>query len=178
MWGGGWQAGTQDAWIGAVGRAWVERLTVGYQSLNLPSNEWARADDWCPIGANAPTRHQLDSGGRARDRGPRLRLPRAPAAVSPSSSHTLKCTLGWKTFVRYRTAGATSGYCSGTSMTSSKVPPSKGVSLGPCSSRAGTHAVHRTCQRGATTAAGARPAPTLPGVLATDASLNGTKEAE
>jgi hypothetical protein len=46
---------------------------------------------------------------------------------------TLKCTFGWKIFVLKRTEGGTSGYCSGTLMDSSNVPPSNGVSVGPCS---------------------------------------------
>lgn len=55
-------------------------------------------------------------------------------------THTLKCTFGWKTFVRKRTEGGTSGYCSGTLMASSNTPPSNGVSLGPCARReAGSH---------------------------------------
>lgn len=45
---------------------------------------------------------------------------------------TLKCTLGWKILVLNRTVGGTRGYCSGTLMDSSKEPPSKGVSVGPC----------------------------------------------
>ena len=49
-----------------------------------------------------------------------------------SRARTLKWTFGWKIFVLYRTEGGISGYCSGTLSSSSKVPPSKGVSAGPC----------------------------------------------
>ena len=52
--------------------------------------------------------------------------------ASASRVRTLKWTFGWKIFVLYRTEGGTSGYCSGTLSSSSKVPPSKGVSAGPC----------------------------------------------
>jgi hypothetical protein len=51
-----------------------------------------------------------------------------PAVLPPLSlaamARALKCTLGWKILVRYRTLGGTSGYCSGTLMISSNVPPS------------------------------------------------------
>eukprot|EP00955_Chlamydomonas_euryale_P061066 357902-Chlamydomonas_euryale.AAC.10 len=52
--------------------------------------------------------------------------------MSRQISPVLKCTLGWKTLVRKRTTGGTSGYCSGTLIASSNVPPSYGVSFGPC----------------------------------------------
>jgi hypothetical protein len=64
--------------------------------------------------------------------GPLHPTPGRHGTSKRSALLTLKCTLGWKIFVPNRTPGGTNGYCSGTLIRSSKVPPSKGVSGGPC----------------------------------------------
>lgn len=65
----------------------------------------------------------------------RLKKGSSLYARCPLYQVTLKCTLGWKILVRYRTAGGTKGYCSGTFTSTSNTPPSYGVSLGPCTTK-------------------------------------------